>query len=1087
MKKIACITFLLLMCIVSAAIAEKNDTRLKEKTFKGLEFRGIGPAKKSGRIADIAIHPTRQSIWYVAVGSGGVWKTINNGTTWTPVFDDQSSYSIGCVAIDPNNPEVIWVGTGENVSGRHVGYGDGVYRSLDGGKTWTNMGLKESEHISKILIDPRNSNVVFVAAEGPLWASGGDRGIFKTTDGGENWENVLEISENTGASDIVRDPFNPDVLYASTYQRRRHIWSLLAGGPESGIYKSTDSGAQWRELTNGLPGGDMGKINLAVSPINPDIVYATIEADVEECGFYRSENKGESWEKRNSYISGGTGPHYYQEIYASPHKLDRVYQMDVRIRITEDGGKTFELLGEPFKHSDNHALAFNPNDPDYLLAGSDGGLHETWDHGKSWKYILNLPITQYYKMALDNDLPFYNIVGGTQDNNTQSGPSRTLTTHGILNRDWFITTGGDGYACQIDPKDPDIMYSESQRGYLYRYNRKNGEILSIKPQPAPGDPPERWNWDSPVLISPHSHTRLYFGSQRLWRSDDRGDSWIPVSGDLSRGQNRYEMKILDRVWSVDALYGNTAMSWYGNLTAISESPIREDLIYVGTDDGLIQVTENGGKNWRRIDSFTGLPDLTFVNDVIASLHDVNTVFAVFDNHKVGDFKPYIMKSTDRGKTWSSISGDLPDRHIVWSVVQDHVNPDLLFAGTEFGIFFTPDGGQHWIKLKGGVPTIAFRDIVIQQRENDLVGASFGRSFYVLDDYSPLRTVSEESLNNEAELYPVKNALLYLPSSPEGTHDDGAYFIGPNPPFGAIFTYYLKESLKTGKDLRREREKKIRKKDGDVSFPGYDTLEQEDREEKPAVILTVKDETGSVIRRIPGPATEGFHRVAWDLRYPSNMPTEVDRPSSGRRQTGPMVTPGRYSVTLSKLVNGSMVKQSTVQSFEVVPLEISTRPNQDRKQILRFQQQTNELRRKALSVEAVLEDAVERIPYIKKAILDAPGIDPGLLKQALKIESQLKDIEKRLVGDPTIRRYNEPTVPSILDRISTIIRGHWRTTYGPTPTHKQTYEIAAQEFKEVSIQLRNVIETDLRQLEEAMEEAGAPWTPGRSLHGKNLWK
>ena len=570
MKKIAVLFLVFLYPFISFVLAQEKETKLKSETFAGLKFRGIGPALMSGRIADIAIHPQKQSTWYIAVGSGGVWKTENAGTTWEPIFDEQPSYSIGCVTLDPNNPEIVWVGTGENVSGRHVGYGNGIYKSLNGGKTWENLGLKKSEHIAKILVDPRNSDVVYVAAEGPLWAAGGERGVFKSMDGGKTWKQILNISEHTGVTDIEFDPTNYDVIYVASYQRRRHIWALLSGGEESGIYKTTDAGGNWRKLTNGLPKGDKGKINLAVSPINSDIVYATIEAKQEEKGFYRSENSGESWEKQSSYTSGGTGPHYYQEIYVSPHKLDLVYQMDVWVNITEDGGKTFKQLGEPYKHSDNHSMAFDPSDPDYLLVGSDGGLYETWDHGKNWKYMANLPVTQFYKLALDNDYPFYNVVGGTQDNNTQVGPSRTTNIHGIRNSDWYNTVSGDGYSCQVDPEDPNILYTEWQNGGLMRFDRKNGQNVDIKPQPGLGEPPERWNWDAPIIISPFSNTRLYFGSQRLWRSEDRGDSWTAITGDLSRGQNRYELKMMGRVWSVDDLYDNGAMSFYGNLTSISE-------------------------------------------------------------------------------------------------------------------------------------------------------------------------------------------------------------------------------------------------------------------------------------------------------------------------------------------------------------------------------------------------------------------------------------------------------------------------------------------------------------------------------------
>ncbi|MFZ0428061.1 MAG: YCF48-related protein, partial [Acidobacteriota bacterium] len=414
------------MLSLPAVGAQAADSKMDSGTFAGLKLRGIGPALMAGRISDIAVDPTARSTWYVAVGSGGVWKTVNAGTTWTPIFDHESSYSIGCVSLDPNNPAVVWVGTGENVSGRHVGFGDGVYRSLNGGDTWKRMGLEKSEHIARILIDPRDSKVVYVAAEGPLWSAGGERGVYKSEDGGETWKAVLQISENTGVASLEFDPANPDVLYAAAYQRRRTVWSFLAGGPESGIYKSADAGANWRKLEKGLPKGDLGKIGLAVSPVDPDYVYATIEATAPEKGFYRSTDAGESWEKRSDYVSGGTGPHYYQEIYASPFDLDIIYQTDVWLHVTEDGGKTFHRVGGEFKHPDNHALVFDPDDPEFLLVGCDGGLYETFDRGKNWQFFSNMPITQIYKLALDNDTPYYNISGGTQDNGSQLGPSRTL-------------------------------------------------------------------------------------------------------------------------------------------------------------------------------------------------------------------------------------------------------------------------------------------------------------------------------------------------------------------------------------------------------------------------------------------------------------------------------------------------------------------------------------------------------------------------------------------------------------------------------------------------------------------------------------
>jgi photosystem II stability/assembly factor-like uncharacterized protein len=1092
MKRMMVFVLVLIVGLQLPVMAAKSKTvsinKLNAEIFSGLKPRNIGPALTSGRIGDIAIHPHDRSTWYIAVGSGSVWKTVNSGTTWTPVFDNQPSFSIGCVTIDPNHPDVIWVGTGENVSGRHVGYGDGIYKSLNAGKTWKNMGLKQSEHISRILVDPRDSHVIYAAAEGPLWSSGGERGLYKSTDGGKNWKLSLKISKDTGVTDVVFEPGKPDILYAAAYQRRRSVAAFMGGGPESGIYKSMDAGNQWQRLTVGLPNGHMGRIGLAVSPIKPNVVYATIEAAPEERGFYRSETRGESWEKRNKYLSNGTGPHYYQEIYADPHRLDRVYQMDVWMHVTDDGGKTFRKVGEKHKHSDNHALAFDPHDPDYLLAGCDGGLYETRDRGKNWKYFANLPITQFYRMALDNELPFYNVHGGTQDNGSQMGPSRTININGIMNRDWFVTYGADGYACAIDPKDPNIIYASWQEGHLVRYDKRSGEELDIQPRPEPGEDPPRWNWESPLIISPHSHTRLYYASQRLYRSDDRGDTWTVVSPDLTRGIFRLQQEIMGKTWSVDAIWDHAAMSFYGNICAVAESPLKEGLIYIGTDDGLIQVSEDGGKNWRKIEKLPGVPGYFFVNDIRASLHDADTVFVALDNHKTGDLKPYLMKSTDRGRTWTSIAGDLPFRQIVWTIDQDHVKPNLLFIGTEFGVFFTVDGGTHWIQLNGGVPPVPFRDIEIQRRENDLVGASFGRGFFILDDYTPLRHVNPAVLEEEAVLFPVKKTLMYIPRKPinlEGKGFQGDdFFIAPNPPFGAVFTYYLKDSLKTRKQLRRETGKKREKQGKPVVFPGWDVVRKEDREEKPAVILTVKDETGQVVRRITGPITKGFHRVTWDLRYPGVEPVKLVEPKDvapwDRPPKGPLVVPGTFSVSMAKRVDGVLTPSGKFQTFTVESLGLQTLPAKDRGALLAFQEKAGELQRAMKGARAASREARRRLKFIKKALSDTPRADPRWGDEARVLEKRLLDIEMKIYGDPILYNRNEPRSPSLMDRVGAQVDA----TTGITDTMKRNYEIAAVEFEKLLEELRQVIETDLKKLEEKLEAAGAPWTPGRGVPG---WK
>jgi len=1081
---------ILALAVAAQALPEKNNKNiagekslLTPETLAGLAFRNIGPAIMSGRISDIAIHPKNRRVWYVAVGSGGVWKTENAGTTWTPIFDDQPSYSIGCLTLDPNNPEIVWVGTGENVSGRHVGYGDGLYKSLNGGKTWTNMGLRASEHIARILIDPRDSNVVYAAAEGPLWSPGGERGLFKSIDGGKTWKISLETSKDTGVASVELDPSHPDILYAAAYQRRRSVAAFMGGGPESGIYKSEDAGQTWHRLAVGLPKGDMGKIGLAVSPLDPRLVYATIEAGPEECGFYRSSDRGESWEKRNSFISGGTGPHYYQEIFADPNVFDRVWQMAPPLMVTDDGGKTFRRANEKAKHGDNHAMAFLAGDPEYILNGSDGGVYESRDGAKTWRFFDNLPVTQFYKLALDNALPFYNVHGGSQDNGSQQGPSRTLNAHGIGNADWTITYGADGYASAIDPTDPNIIYLEWQEGNLLRYDKKSQEAVVISPRPEPSDPPLRFNWDSPVLISPLSPQRIYYASQFVWRSEDRGNSWTKISPDLTRNIFRLEQPIMGKRWSVDALWDHGAMSFFSTITTLSESPLQEGLIYAGTDDGLVQVTEDGGRTWRKIEKLPGVPDMFFVNEVKASRLEKDTVFVAVDNHKTGDYKPYLLRSDDRGRTWRSIAGDLPPRTLVWSVAQDHLRKDLLFAGTEFGIFTTLDGGRRWLKLSGGVPTISFRDIEVQERESDLVGASFGRGFFVLDDYSPLREISEQALAQEAILFQVKKALMYVPLRPIDSNDKGClgdgFFTAPNPPFGAVFTYYLKDSLKSGAEARRDEEKALDKAGKPIPFPGWDKLRREEAEDKPEVILTVRDEAGQVVRRISGPAGQGLHRVAWDLRYPPVEPTKLEdaqREAWESPPQGPLVVPGSFTVSLLKRAGGVETLLGQPRTFVVESLGLATLGESDRRALLDFQKKAGELQRAMMGANEAAQETLRNTQFMKKALADTPRADARLAEAVLSLETRLREALRELVGDRTVRRRSEATLPSIMDRVS----GQITTTCPITETAKRDYEIAADSFGTLLQKMHVLIEQDLKSLGDRLEAAGAPWTPGRRL-------
>src|SRR5262245_62014986 len=893
--------------------ARPPQNPMSTATFNDLRMRLIGPAFASGRVAALAVDPRNRSRYFVAVASGGVWKTTNAGVTFTPVFDGEASYSIGAIELDPKNPSTVWVGSGENNSQRSVSYGDGVYKSDDGGRSWRNVGLKKSEHIGKIVIDPKNSDVVYVAAQGPLWGPGGDRGLFKTTDGGKTWKDVLTISENTGVSDVVMDPRNPDVLYASAYQRRRHVWTLIDGGPESAIYKSTDAGATWNKLRSGLPTVDLGRIGLAVSPANPDVVYATVEAAERRGGIFRSQDRGATWERMNPFDATAM---YYGVVRADPKDVDRIYIPNTNLMVSDDGGRTVRQLGERSKHVDNHDIWIDPNDTDYYLVGCDGGLYQSFDRGQNWDFLPNLPVTQFYDVAVDNALPFYNVYGGTQDNFSQGGPSRTRNISGIVNSDWFVTNGGDGFRSLIDPDDPDTVYAESQGGGLIRFNRKNGERVTIRPPTGKDEEPMRQNWDTPFIISPHSHTRLYFGGNKLYRSDNRGDDWQLISPDLTRKIDRDSLPVMGKVWGPEAVAKNASTAPYGNISTLSESPKKDGLIYVGTDDGLIQVTENGGESWRKIETFPDVPDRTYVSEVVASQHALNTVYASFDNHQSADFQPYILKSVDAGRTWMPIKGNLPANGNIWTIAEDHINPDLLFVGTEFGLFVTINGGEKWVQIKSGLPTISVHDIAIQKRENDLVVGTFGRGIYILDDYSPLRTLKPDTLAQEAVTFAPRDTLMYVQSSPIGgrgkSFQGERYYTAANPPYGATLTYYLKDVLKTKKQIRQDAEREAGRGGRTAPYPTHAQLQAETDEEAPAVVITISDSQGNVVRRLDGPATAGFHRVTWDMRYPAAVlaaaapaapPGGDEGGGGGGGPAGYLAMPGTYSFSIATRQDG----------------------------------------------------------------------------------------------------------------------------------------------------------------------------------------
>ncbi|MCF6342251.1 MAG: hypothetical protein L3J31_05535 [Bacteroidales bacterium] len=1056
----------------------QSDT-LKSATFSGLKWRSIGPAFASGRIADFAVDPDNFATYYVAVASGHIWKTTNNGITFTPIFDKHGTYSIGCLAMDPNNSAVLWAGTGENNHQRALGYGNGVYKTVDGGKSWKNMGLKTSRQIGEILIDPRNSNVVYVAAEGSAWGPGGERGVYKTTDGGKNWEQVLEISENTGVANLAFEPGNPDVIYAGAEQRRRRQFGKIGGGPESAFYKSTDAGKTWNKLTNGIPAVDKGGMEIVVSPADPAVVYVMFEASNDKGGVFRSTNYGGSFSKMNKYFSSGQ---YYSELVCDPHNPDILYAPDTWTKKSTDGGKTWKNLGNNKRHVDDHALWLDPVNNGHFIIGGDGGVYESWDGGKSYQFKTTLPVTQYYRVMVDNTEPFYWVYGGTQDNNSMGGPSRNTKSGGVTSDEWVVTLGGDGFWQASEASNPDIVYSAYQYGNIFRFDRKSGEKIKIQPTPRKDELTYRWNWDAPFFLSPHAETRLYLAANKVFRSDDRGNTWEVISNDLTRDEDRNQFKMMGKYWPADAVAKHVSTSQWGTIVAFCESPVKEGLLYVGTDDGLIQVSEDAGESWSKTAVFPGVPEYTYVSDIFPSPFDENVVFASFNNTKSDDFKPYLLKSSDKGKTWVSIAGDLPENGSVHTIVQDPVNKDLLFTGTEFSFFFSVDGGKTWVKLAAGLPDIAVRDIAIQERDKDLAIATFGRGFYILDDYSALQEINADALKDtSALLFPVRDALMYVQRGSRYAGGSTVYK-AKNPDFGATFTYYVKEVPKSLKSKRLKKEKELFKNGEPIPQPSKEELDKEKNEVSPYLIFTIKDDKGTIVRQLFESASEGIHRKNWDLRYknPGSVKLKKDKFNPTKNSgSGLPAIPGKYTVEMGMFKDGDITALAGPVAFEAKVLNNTSLPASDRKELDEFYKKVANLWRVMDAGDDYFNELAKRTAYVRQALQQTFGATEEMKAQAQKLREELDAINFKFEGTPAKASWEEvpPEQMPLSNRFQNIIWASWSSTAGPTATQLMNYDILMEELPGTLEQLQG-IDKQLQSLEAELDKLGAAHTPGR---------
>lgn len=1034
---------LLWIVLLSAAclIAQSNSSNaagVYEAALAEVHFRAIGPAMQGGRIDSITVVEQDPDTFYIGAATGGLWKTTNGGTTFEPLLDTLPALTVGSVAVAPSNPAIVWLGSGEPNNRQSSSWGTGVYESTDSGKTWAHMGLADTQSIGRVVIDPTNPEVVYVAALGHLWGPNAERGLFKTTDGGKTWSKVLFLDEDTGVVDVALDPRSPNVVYAAAYQRRRTPWGFNGGGPGSALYKSTDGGATWRKLTEGLPkAGNLGRIGIAVYHRNPDIIYAIIEG--KEGGTFRSEDRGETWRK----MSSGLGSPYFSQIRIDPVNDLRVWVLLDFLMSSTDGGKTYTPDMRTNAHWDFHELWMDPRRPGHMLAATDGGVYRTQDGGRNWEFLDTLPLGQIYRLGYDNETP-YHICGGFQDNGVLCGPVRTRSAEGIANADWKRVLTGDGFDVQIDPAHPNIIYTESQDGSLKRLDLQSHEWFPIAPKANTGEAPYRFAWEAPLLVSSHTPDTLYFGGNFLFKSTDRGNTWTKLAGDLTTGVDRNKLTILGKLPSADTVSLNYGVDAYPEISAIAESPVDGNVLWAGTQDGNLEVTRDGGRTWTNVAAnLPAVPKGTWVSSIAASRAGAGTAYVAFDGHAADDFRSYIVRTTDFGRSWTRVANGIANGGTVHVVREDPGNPNLLFAGTEYGAYASFDRGGSWYKLAGGVPDAPVDDIEVQPREHDLILATHGRSFYVADDIRPLEELTPQVLGSPLHLFSVRPAVSWRLFVSSNGYNGNLYFTAPNPAYGALISYYVSRDL-------------------------------------PEVTITIRDQSGALVQQIKGSGKAGLHRVDWDLRSTThNKPLDLQiwaaqqgfliyhsLPNLG--MPAPLVFPGEYKV---EAAGGDAKASTTVEVSDDPHVIISAADRQAHHQLamqaFELYEQGMLAQKSTLALDAALNTARDNW---KK---DGVQVPAEVQKPVEALMKELAELHAVISGPRKFDPMRKPATP-LIRRLAELLYSLEAETATPTADQRAQFTDLQQALATFTSRLRNATEKELPALNDAIRSADIPY-------------